>query len=593
MVNGWRYYYADFRRSPFHHLQLTDASGELNCSMTRKWKNRKGNRFPIMQGLLPIRWPAVPGEIIAGVTLAALAIPEVMGYTKIAGTPVITGLYTMLIPVGLFAVFGASRHLVVGADSATAAMLAAGLAGLAAVESAEYVALAGALTLMTAVFLLLARVLRLGFLANFLSRTVLVGFLTGVGIQVALGQIPGMLGLHGARHGPVGWLLFDWREIGRVQPYALGVSIAVLAVIVGSKRISKRIPGPLIAIIGAIAASWAFGLESKGVPVLGSIPGGMPTIGMPDVAWRWALVEKLLPLAFGMFIVIIAQSAATSRAYADRYDEHISENEDLLGLSMANIGAAFSGAFVVNGSPTKTQMADSAGGRSQLTPVAAAMVVLLVLLFLTAPLAHMPQAVLAAVVLLIGVELIDVKGMTRIFVERPWEFWVAVATTAIVVFRGVEQGILLAILLSLISHTRHGYRPKNSVVVMDGSGKWRAFPVSHPGQVAPGLLIYRFSHSMYYANSAQLSEEVQSLVKNAEPPLKWFCIDCIAVDDIDFSAAGILRNFLDLLIKRKIRLVLAAVSDDVKHELDRSGVSERMDGEAYYPAIADVVDAYE
>ena len=291
--------------------------------------------------------------------------------------------------------------------------------------------------------------------------------------------------------------------------------------------------------------------------------------------------------------MILAQSAATSRAYADRYDEYVSENEDLVGLSIANIGAALSGTFVVNGSPTKTQMVDSAGGQSQLAQLTTAFVVLLVLLFLTSPLAHMPQAVLATVVFLIGVEMIDVKRMRRIYVERPWEFLVAITTTVIVVVWGVEQGILLAIFLSLIAHTRHGYRPKNSVLVMTKTRKWQALPVSHPDQIARGLMVYRFSHSIYYANSALLSEEVQALVKSARPPLEWFCIDCVAVDDIDFSAAATLSDLLNLLNERNIRLVLADVSDDVKKELDRSGLSQRIGNAAYYAAIGDVIDAFD
>lgn len=239
-------------------------------------------------------------------------------------------------------------------------------------------------------------------------------------------------------------------------------------------------------------------------------------------------------------------------------------------------------------------MVDSAGGQSQLAQLTAAFVILLVLLFLTAPLAHMPQAVLATVVFLIGVEMIDAKRLRRIYIERPWEFWVAITTTIIVVVWGVEQGILLAIFLSLIAHTRHGYRPKNSVVVMTEPGKWQVLPISRSDQIAPGLMIYRFSHSMYYANSKQLSEEVQALVKRAQPPLKWFCcIDCIAVDDIDFSAASTLGDLLNLLNERNIRLVLADVSDDVKKELDRSGLSKRIDSEAYYAAVGDVIDAFD
>ena len=443
-----------------------------------------GSRFPILQGVLPIKGGQVPAEIVAGITLAALAIPEVMGYTKISGTPVITGLYTILIPMALFAAFGSSRHLVVGADSATAAILAAGLVGLAATGSDEYVALAGVLAFLAAGFLILARIIGLGFLADFLSRTVLVGFLTGVGIQVALGEISGMLGLKGGGHGTLGKIWNDYQQIDQVNFYALIVALSVLVVIVGSKKVSKKIPGALIAVIGAIVFSWALDLKAH-VHVLGAVPGGLPHIGLPEVKWSWELIGKLVPTAFAMFVVILAQSAATSRAYAARYNERFSENTDLVGLALANVGAGLSGTFVVNGSPTKTQMVDSAGGRTQLSLMVTTVIVLLVLLFLTAPLAYMPEAVLSAVVFLIGVDLIDLKGMRIIFSQRRSEFWVALTTTLMVVFVGVEQGILLAIVLSLIDHTRRGYRPKNAVLVPSESGVWHAQPVENRAAGGP------------------------------------------------------------------------------------------------------------
>ena len=204
-------------------------------------------RFPILQGVLPITAARIPAEILAGITLAAIAVPEVMGYTKISGTPVITGLYTMLIPTALFALFGSSRHLVVGADSATAAILAAGLVGIASIGSDQYLALAGVLALMAAAFLILARVMRLGFLADFLSRTVLIGFLTGVGVQVALGQIGGMLGLEGGGHGTLGKLWHTLQQLGQVNRYELMIALAVLVVVVGLKKVSKKIPAELIA----------------------------------------------------------------------------------------------------------------------------------------------------------------------------------------------------------------------------------------------------------------------------------------------------------------------------------------------------------
>jgi high affinity sulfate transporter 1 len=559
--------------------------------MTAANNKSEGFRLPILQGVLPIKGSQIPTELIAGITLAALAIPEVMGYTKIAGTPVIYGLYTILIPMALFAIFGSSRHLVVGADSATAAILAAGLVGLAATGSDEYLALCAVLAFMAAGFLILARIIGLGFLADFLSRTVLIGFLTGVGLQVALGQISGMLGLKGGGHGTLEKIWSDIQQIEHVNVYALAIALSVLVVIVGSKKISKKIPGALIAVIGAIVVSWALDLKAH-VHVLGAVPGGLPHIGLPDAKWSWELIGKLMPTAFAMFVLILAQSAATSRAYAARYNERFSENTDLIGLGLANIGAGLSGTFVVNGSPTKTQMIDSAGGRSQLSLLFTGVIVLLVLLFLTGPLAYMPDAVLSAVVFLIGIGLIDIKGMQSIFAQRRSEFWVALITMLTVVFVGVEQGIILAIVLSLIDHTRRGYRPKNVVLVPAESGLLQAQPVATRAQALPGLLIYRFTHSMYYANAELLSEEITGLANNAQPPLRWFCMDASAIDDVDYSAAETLRSIFAILKEKGIRLVVAQVMDDVKEE-SRYNLRQLFGEDAFYDTLEDVMKAYQ
>ncbi|MCB1753146.1 MAG: SulP family inorganic anion transporter [Gammaproteobacteria bacterium] len=547
-------------------------------------------RVPLLQGVLPINSSQIPGEIIAGITLAALAIPEVMGYTKIAGTPVITGLYTMLIPMFLFAIFCSSRHLVVGADSATATILAAGLAGIAATGSDEYLALAGVLAFMAAGFLFLARFIGLGFMADFMSRTVLIGFLSGVGIQVALGEISGMLGLKGGGHGTLAKIWDDLQNIEQVNFHALAVALGVLVIIVASRRISHRIPGALIAVVGAIIFSWAFDFADH-MHVLGVVPSGLPHIGLPEVDWSWELVQKLVPTAFAMFVVILAQSAATSRAYAARYNEGFSANTDLTGLGLANIGAGLSGTFVVNGSPTKTQMVDSAGGRTQLSLLFTAFIVLLVLLFLTAPLAYMPEAVLSAVVFLIGVELIDLKGMHSILAWRPSEFWVALVTLLMVVFVGVEAGIILAIVLSLIDHTRRGYRPKNALLVPGKSGGLRARPVAGSAQALPGLIIYRFTHSMYYANAQQLAQEVTELVNGAQPRLRWFCIDASAVDDIDYSAAKTLRSIHAMLKEKNIHLVIAQIPEDVREE-NHHALRKAFGKHAYYDTLEEVLDAY-
>lgn len=557
--------------------------------LTLKQRNHRRSLF---QGLLPVDRSRVPADIIAGATLAALAIPEVMGYTKISGTPVITGLYTILIPMVLYALFGSSRHLVVGADSATAAILASSIATMAAPRSEAWLALAGLLALMAAGFLLLARLARVGFLADFLSRTVLVGFLSGVGIQIAVGEVAGMLGLPVEGAGTIGKLLFTLRELPRANLGAVVVAAAVLVLIVGTRRISRKIPGPLLAVIGAIIASWALDLERYGIRVLGPVPGGLPKFALPALRIDMALIEQLTPTAFAMFVVILSQSAATSRAYAVHYNEPFDENVDLVGLCLANIGAGLSGSFVVNGSPTKTQMVESAGGQSQLAQLTTSFIVLLVLLFFTAPLAYLPQAVLAAVVFLIGLELVDLKGMKKIYAERPWEFWVALITAAVVVLVGVEQSILLAIVLSLAVHTRHGYLVNNMLIVPDPALGWRQQPVGTGGQVAPGLMIYRFMHNIYYANSQVLSDEIGDLVRNAEPPLSWFCIDAVAVNDVDFTAAETLRLLYYNLAKQGVRLVWCGVLDEVRAEFDRSRLTELFGRDAFFQTIDAVVGAY-
>jgi SulP family sulfate permease len=290
---------------------------QLGNHMTTASNKSPGFHLPILHGVLPIKGAQIPAELIAGITLTALAVPQVIGYAKICGMPVITGLYAILLPAALFALFGSSRHLVVSADSATATILAAGMVGLADIGSDQYVALAAVLAFMAAEFLILARIIGLGFLADFLSRTVVTGFLTGVGVQVALGQISSMLGLKDGRHGTVQKIWNDLHQIEQVNVYALAIALSVLVVIVGSKKVSKKIPGALIAVIGAIAASWALELKAY-VHVIGAVPSGLPHIGLPEFKWSWELIEKLVPTAFAMFVVILAQSAATSRAYAMR-----------------------------------------------------------------------------------------------------------------------------------------------------------------------------------------------------------------------------------------------------------------------------------
>src|SRR5512142_1355480 len=260
--------------------------------------------LPVLQGVLPVRRGRVPAEVLAGLTLAAIGVPEVLGYAKIAGMPLVTGLYTMLLPMAAFAVLGCSRHLVVAADSATAAILAAALTGLAAVGSAQYVRLAGLAALLTGAMLLAAR---LGFLANFLSRTVLVGFLTGVGLQVAAGQLPDMLGVTAAGGQTVPRLVDTLRALPQAHAADIAVAAAVIVIVLVTRRLSHRIPGALIAVVAAIAVSQAADLAGHGAAMVGTVPRGLPHLGLP--AFSWHAITLLGGTAASMFVVILAQSS--------------------------------------------------------------------------------------------------------------------------------------------------------------------------------------------------------------------------------------------------------------------------------------------
>ena len=561
---------------------------------------RPKRRLPVLQGIVPIDRKRLPLDIAAGVTLAALGIPEVMGYTSIAGMPVITGLYTILIPIAIFALLGSSRHLVVGADSASAAILAAGLAGLAPVASPQYVALAGWLAIMTGVILVLARLVKLGFIADFLSRSVLIGFLTGVGIQVAMGQVGGMLGIPtptftkwvSASSGTVEKFLKTLGDIGSANGPTIWVSVAVIVVILGAKAINPRIPGALIAVIGSIIVSEQMDLGGSkyNVATLGKVPSGLPHFGIPTYGITWSQFTELLPTAFAIFIVILAQSAATSRAYAAKYEEEFDENVDLDGLGLANVAAGLSGTFVVNGSPTKTQMVDGAGGRSQVAMLTTSFIVLLVLLFFTKPLQYMPNAVLSSVVFIIGIELVDIAGMRKIFRARRDEFAVAALTALVVVTVGVEQAIVLAIVLSILDHLRRSYRPNDSVIVETG-GHVKNVPVAAGTTSAPGVVVYRFAADLYYANANRFNEEILALVGEGAPDVRALVLEGGSIFDIDYSGGETVKQVFNELHDRGVTLAIADLPPAARAELDRYGVTELIGADAYFETTGEALAA--
>ena len=532
------------------------------------------------------RWLA--SDVLAGVTLAAVAIPECMGYTKIVGTPVVTGLYTMLLPLAGYALIASSRHLVVGADSATAAILFAGLTGLASPFTDHWSALTSGAALVTAVCLALSTILRLGFLADFLSRTVLVGFLSGVGVSLLIAQLPEMLGIPAAGAGLRADVTTVAAEIGRTRWPTVIMSLSVVGLIVVLEKFAKHVPGSLVAVVTAIASTWVFRLDRHGIVVVGRVQAGLPAVRLPAVTLHEAIA--ILPTCASMFLVIVAQSAATARSYAQKYGERLDENRDLLALGAANVLAGVSSTFVVNGSPTKTAIVDAAGSRTQIAQLTTALVVLAVLLFATPLIERLPIAALAALVFLVGAKLIDFRSLRQIYRFRTATFLVAVATLSAVVWFGVERGMFIAIALSVLDHVRQEYHPKDIVLTARG-GRWKV-EKAFPGiETEPGLIVYRFEAPLFFANADYFAARVRDVVTSAPHPVRWLVLDLASMSDIDYTGGLTLAMTIRQLQEKGITVALSAVAD-VAVELDRLDVSARVGRERMFESVQDAVDAF-
>ncbi len=544
----------------------------------------------LFESIRPLNRVSTVRDAIAGVTLAAMNIPQALGYTRIAGMPVVTGLYALLLPPVAFAAFGSSRYLVVSADSATAAIFASGVSGMAPAASARYIALAGAVALLTAIFLLLARLLKLGFVADFLSQTVLVGFLTGVGFQVGISVLGQMLGIQVSSHRTVVQLVQVCHRLPETHRATLIVSLLILAVIFLLHRFAPKLPGTLIAVVAAIGASEMWDFAGHGIAVVGHVAGGLPSLHLPAVSWKD--IPPLIPVAASCSVMIVTQSAATARAYAERHHQQLDENADLTGLSAANAATALSGAFVVNGSPTQTTMVEGAGAQSQVAQISTAIVVALVLLFLTRPLEYLPQCVLGALVFMVAIRLIDLRSLKTIHRESPGEYALAVTTAIVVLAAGVEQGIVLAMVLSLLRVVRHSYHPHTGVMVAAEGGIWKLLPVASGVVTEPGLVIYRFGATLFYANANRFSEEVSCVVGPSPSPVRWLLVDAEAITHIDYTAARVVLEVQKNLADAGVILAFARAPWELRADLERHHVVEAVGEERMFPRIHDAVAAF-
>ena len=545
----------------------------------------------LFQGIKPVKRAGAVRDALAGVVFAAMDIPQVLGYTRIAGMPVVTGLYALLLPLLAFATFGSSRYLVVAADSATAAILRSGINSMAPAASTRYVALASLVALLTAGFLLLARLFKLGFIADFLPQTVLIGFLTGVGFQVGVSVLGQMLGIPTDAHKPILQLYEVCRALPHIHPQTLLVTSVCLATILLLRRFAPRVPGSLLVVVAATTASAIWDFAGHGISIIGPVAGGLPRLSFPAVHWQD--VPPLVSVATSCTVMILTQSAATSRIYAGRHRRRLDADQDIVGLSAANAAAAFSGTFVVNGSPTQTAMLESCRARSQFAQVTTAAVVALVLLFLTRPIQYLPHCVLGALVFLVALRLIDLRALQAILPESRPEYALALTTAVFVVLAGVEQGIVLAMVMSLLRIVHHSYHPRSGVMIPEGDGTWKLIPPITGAVTEPGLVLYRFGAALFYANASRFADEISTLVGPSPTSVRWLIVDAEAITNVDYTAARVVQELKKDLTNAGVVFGFARVAWNTRADFDRHHLTEAIGPSLIFNRLHDALAAYE
>ena len=530
-------------------------------------------------------------DVAAGLSVAAVAIPVAVAYAQLAGFPPVVGLYASILPLVVYAALGTSRQLIVNPDAATCAMVAAIVTPLAAGDPLLYTSLAVSLAILTGVACMMAGFFRLGFLADFLGKPVLVGFMNGIAISIVLGQIGKVFGF-AIESGRIFPRLFEFAsKLPSTHLPTLAVGALAFVVMVSVRRFLPALPAPLIALAVAVAVAQFFGLDRSGVAVLGAVPAGLPRLG-----WTAIPSHLLVPLAtsaIGLALVSFTSGMVTARSFASRNRYEINVDREFIALGACNIASGLSQGFAVTGADSRTAMNDTMGGKTQATGVVAAAAIALVLLFFTAPLGYLPVSALGAVLILAGIGLFDWRSLVRFYQIKEGEFLVCVTAMLGVVIFGALQGIVLSVGLAILVLLVRSSRPADSLLGRV-EGLQGFFDVTqYEGATAvPGLLLYRFHASLIFYNAPHFKQRVLA-VADANPHAVWLIVDAAPIAHLDSTGADTIAGLVDELARRNIRLGLAAVVPQVRLMLERSGALDRLGPDAVFRTLRAAVISLE
>ncbi len=550
--------------------------------------------IPAIPALRTYQRPWLAQDLAAGLVLTAILVPVGMGYAEAAGLPAIYGLYATIVPLIAYAIFGPSRILVLGPDSSLAAIIAATIVPLAAGDSDKLVALAGALAIFTGALCILAGLARFGFITDLLSKPVRLGYLNGIALTVIVGQLPKLLGFDSSGDNLIQETLSLVRGIaeGMTNWMAVAIGVSCLAIVLIFKRLWPKIPGVLIAVVGATIVVGVFNLATvAGIDVVGALPQGLPSFQIPVVTL--ADVGALAAGAIAITLVSFADTSVLSRTFALRGGYEVDQNQEMIALGAANVAAGFFQGFSISSSSSRTPVAEQAGAKTQLTGVVGAICIALLLVFAPTLLQNLPQAALGAVVIAACLSLVDIEGFVRLYRVRRGEFALAMVCFLGVALFGVIQGIFISVSLAMLGFIWRAWRPYDAVLGRVKGLKGYHDITRYPeARRIPGLVLFRWDAPLFFANAEIFREHVLQAVATAPTPTRWVVVSAEPVTDIDVTAADALSALDDDLQNAGIELCFAEMKDPVKDRLISYGLFNKLGTDLFFPTLGRAVSSY-
>jgi high affinity sulfate transporter 1 len=534
------------------------------------------------------RVAALPVDLVAGVTLVAIAVPEQLATARLAGMPVVAGLYAFLAAALVFAFLGSNRVLSVGADSTIAPMLAASVAAVAGTAGVRYGADMALLSLLVGLLVIAVGLARMGWVADFLSVPVVTGFLAGIAVTIVAGQLAEVLGLPAVHGDALHKLVGVVRHLDAVNGRTLAVAAAVFAVIVATERLDRRLPGALFGVVLSLAASAALDLSAHGVATMGRLPAGLPGLQAPPLSAH--LLWRLLPGAAAIALIVVTQTSATARSFADSGGDHV--DRDFVGVGAASVLAAFTGGFAVDASPPRTAVVVESGARSQVPGLVAALAVLVLIVAAAGALADLPLVTLGAVLIFVALRILRLSELRAIYRFDRVEFGVAMPTLATVVVLGVGPGVLAAVLLSILYRTWRSARPRDALLGrLPGTTVWWSLRERPDAEQLAGVVAYRFDAPLYFANATRFHDRVRELVDGARPAPRLFVLDASGIDDVDYTGGRALLDLVDELKAGGVDVALARATGDLPRDTARAGLRHHVPDDHVFVTVDDAVRA--